>query len=241
MSDLLELALAAHGGLERWHAQRTVCVEASVGGALWNSKGQAGLFETVTYEADTHVQKAVLSGFGAPGRRVRFTPARLVVEDAAGQAIALRDNPRDAFAGHTQETPWDDLHAAYFNGYALWTYLTQPFLYTYPGFETTELDPWEEAGETWRRLRVRFPDDIASHTREQVTYFGSDGLMRRHDYAVDVLGGAEGAHYISDYRDHGGLLAPHRRRVHPRGAQNQKIDAPVLVSIDIARLRYTSA
>ncbi len=65
--------------------------------------------------------------------------------------------------------------------------------------------------------------------------------MRRHDYAVDVLGGAEGAQYISDYRGHGGLLAPHRRRVHPRGAQNQKIDTPVLVSIDIARLSYTPA
>jgi hypothetical protein len=241
MSDILELALAAHGGLDRWNAQRTVCVEASVGGALWDSKRKTGLFETFTYEADTHIQKAVIGGFGAPGGRVHFTPTQLVVEDAAGRAIALRDNPREAFAGHTGETPWDDLHAAYFNGYALWTYLTQPFLYTYPRFETTELEPWEEAGETWRRLKVVFPDEIASHTREQVTYFGPDGLMRRHDYAVDVLGGAEGAHYIGDYRDHGGLLAPHRRRVHPRGADNQKIDAPILVSIDIARLRYTPA
>ena len=241
MSDLLELALAAHGGLDRWNAQRAVCVEASVGGALWDSKGKRGLFETFTYEADTHNQKAVIGGFGAAGRRVYFTPTRLVVEDAAGQAIALRDNPREAFAGQTRETPWDDLHAAYFNAYALWTYLTQPFLYTYPGFETAELEPWEEAGETWRRLKVVFPDEIASHTREQVTYFGPDGLMRRHDYAVDVLGGAQGAHYIGDYRAHAGLLAPHRRRVHPRGADNQKIDAPILVSIDIARLRYTPA
>jgi hypothetical protein len=240
MSDLLELALAAHGGLERWNAQRTLTAEASVGGALWASKGQAGLFETITYEADTQVQKAVISGFGAPGRRVRFTPNRLVVEDA-GQAIERRDNPRDAFAGHTGETPWDALHAAYFNSYALWTYLTQPFLYTYPGFETTEIEPWEEAGETWRRLRIRFPDNIASHTREQVTYFGPDGLMRRHDYVVDIMGGADGAHYVGDYRNHGGLLTPHRRRVHPRGADNQKIEAPILVSIDIARLRYTSA
>src|SRR6202041_539269 len=103
------------------------------------------------------------------------------------------------FAAHTQETPWDTLHAAYFNGYALWTYLTQPFLYAYPGFKTMELEPWEEAGETWRRLKVVFPEQIASHAREQVTYFGPDGLMRRHDYAVDVLGGAQGAHYIDDY------------------------------------------
>jgi hypothetical protein len=238
-SDLLDIAIAAHGGLDRWNAQRAVAAELSVGGALWDLKGQAGRFQSCTYEADTHVQQAVLGGFGDRGQRVRFTPARLVVEDADGRTLEVRDNPRQSFAGHAQETPWDLLHAAYFNGYALWTYLTQPFLYTYPGFETVELEPWEEAGETWRRLKVIFPDQIASHTREQVTYFGPDGLMRRHDYAVDVLGGAEGAHYIDDYRDHGGLLAPHRRRVYARGADNQKIEVPVLVSIDIQQLGYT--
>ena len=77
--------------------------------------------------------------------------------------LEIRDNPRAAFAGHTNETPWDLLHAAYFDGYAVWTYLTQPFLYRYPGFLATEIEPWEEDGEVWRRLKVRFPDSIASH------------------------------------------------------------------------------
>jgi hypothetical protein len=65
--------------------------------------------------------------------------------------------------------------------------------------------------------------------------------MRRHDYAADVLGGAQGAHYIGDYRDHGGLLAPRRRRVHPLGADNQRIEAPTLGSVGVAQLRYTPA
>jgi hypothetical protein len=241
VSDLLDLAIAAHGGLDRWNAQRGVAAELSIGGVLWDLKGQAGLFQRCVYEADTHVQRAVLGGFDDAGRSIGFTPTQLVIEDAAGRPLEVRDNPREAFAGHTQETSWDTLHAAYFNSYALWTYLTQPFLYAYPGFETMELEPWEEAGEVWRRLKVVFPDQIASHAREQVTYFGPDGLMRRHDYAVDVLGGAQGAHYIGDYRDHGGLLAPHRRRVHPRGADNQKVDTPILVSIDVARLSYLPA
>jgi hypothetical protein len=29
-------------------------------------------------------------------------------------------------------------------------------------------------------------------------------LLRRHDYAVDVLGGATGGQYIEDYHEHGG-------------------------------------
>jgi hypothetical protein len=76
VSDLLELAVAAHGGLERWNAQRSVSLELSVGGVLWDMKGQTGLFENSTYEANTHLQQATLGRFGGPDRRVRFTPAR---------------------------------------------------------------------------------------------------------------------------------------------------------------------
>ena len=69
------------------------------------------------------------------------SPNRLVLETDAGEVIEVRDNPRGAFAGHTNETPWDRLHAAYFHAYAVWTYLTQPFLYTYPGFTVDEVEP----------------------------------------------------------------------------------------------------
>jgi hypothetical protein len=84
------------------------------------------------------------------------------------------------------------MHLAYFSSYALWIYLTIPFLYTYPGFVTEELGPWEESGEQWRPLKVIVPDSIASHSREQVAYFGPDGLLRRHEYTVDIMGGAAG-------------------------------------------------
>ena len=241
MSDLLDLAVAAHGGLGRWHSYRTVSADLSVGGLLLDLKGQTSLFADAIYEADIHEQRATLGRFGAPDRHVRFTPGRLVLETDAGEVIEVRDNPRAAFAGHTNDAPWDRLHAAYFHGYAVWTYLTQPFLYTYPGFAVEEIEPWEEDGEIWRRLKVTFPDNIASHTRAQASYFGPDGLLRQHDYSVDVLGGAKGAHYIGDYLDHGGILMPHRRRVYPIGADNRKIPEPVLIAIDIVSLGFGSA
>jgi hypothetical protein len=206
--------------------------------ALPTEDRQAGLFSDARYEADTHTQRATLGRFGAPDHRVRFTTNKLILETDAGDVLESRDNPRAAFLGHVNETPWDQLHAAYFDGYALWTYLTQPFLYSYPGFECREIEPWYENGEKWRRLKVIFPDNIASHTREQISYFGPDGLMRRHDYAVDVLGGATGAHYIDDYRDISGIQVPHRRRVYPRAADNQKVSEPLLVSIDISRAEF---
>jgi hypothetical protein len=238
MNELLELAVAAHGGLERWHSYRSVSLELSVRGVLWELKGQAGLFANAAYKADIRKQRATLGRFGAPDRLVQFTPDRLILETDTGEMIESRDGPRAAFAGHVNETPWYWFHAAYFSGYALWTYLTQPFLYAYPGFVTEEIPPWEENGETWRRLKVMFPDNVASHSREQTTYFGADGLMRRHDYVVDVLGGAAGAHYIHDYQEVGGLMVPHRRRVYARGVDNKMVPEPVLVSIDICHIGF---
>ena len=55
-----------------------------------------------------------------------------------------------------------------------------------------------------------------------MTYFGPDGLMRRHDYAVEVLGGATGANYSTDYREFQGIKVPTIRRVYAYGAKRQK-------------------
>jgi hypothetical protein len=43
--------------------------------------------------------------------------------------ISGRDNPEKSFEGQQRETPWDEIHMAYFVGEALWTYFNTPFLY----------------------------------------------------------------------------------------------------------------
>jgi hypothetical protein len=78
----------------------------------------------------------------------------------------------------------------------------------------------------------------ASHTREQVTHFGPDGLMRRHDYTVDVLGGATGANYSTNYREYQGIKVPTTRRVYAYDASGQKVPEPLLVSIDIRSISF---
>jgi hypothetical protein len=35
MSELLDFAIAAHGGMDRWRSLSSLTVSASVGGALW--------------------------------------------------------------------------------------------------------------------------------------------------------------------------------------------------------------
>ena len=233
MNDLLAASVAAHGGLQRWSQVERRKALLSIDGALWPQKQQPGLLKAVSIEAQTKIERLVLQDFTGPGRRLQFAPDRLVLTEPDGTTIANRDNPRSTSLEVPPEAPWDVLHAAYFACCALWTYLMSPFLYTYPGFVTEEIDPWRENGETWRRLKITFPDNVASHTREQVSHFGPDGLLRRHDYDVDVLGGATGANYASGYRDFDGIKIATRRRVYGRAGNGQKIPDPVLVSIDI--------
>jgi len=167
-----------------------------------------------------------------------FVPDRLAIETLAGSVVESRDDPEAAFAGQTLETPWDKFHVAYFASEALWTYLTSPFLYTYAGFESEEIEPWRENGEEWRRLKVTFPDYIASHTKTQITHFGPDGLMRRHDYTVDILGGATGLNYASDYRNIGGIIIPTKRRVYAYEGDYQLVKEPLLVAIDMGEITF---
>ena len=148
--------------------------------------------------------------------------------------------PRASFAGHTLETQWTTLQLAYFVGTAMWTYLTQPFMFALPGFETSELDPWLQDGEEWRRLRVVWPRYLATHSTEQTLYVGEDGLFRRHDYDVEISGGIGGAHFISDYTQVAGIMIPTKRRVFPRGPDGQAlISEPMTVSIDLSEIAFT--
>jgi pimeloyl-ACP methyl ester carboxylesterase len=96
-----------------------------------------------------------------------------------------------------------------------------------------------EDDEQWRPLRVTFPDGIASHTREQLFFFGPDGLLRRHDYAVDILGGTTGADYALENREVNGIVVPTRRRVYGYEGNHEVVREPVLVAIDMGEIAFS--
>ena len=109
-------------------------------------------------------------------------------------------------------------------------------VYFYSGAHTEEIASIEVSGETWRRLKVTFPDCVKSHTREQISCFGPDGLIRRHDYTVDILGGATGLNYASEYRDVAGIIFPTKRRIYAYEGDYQLVPTPLLVKIDMAEI-----
>jgi hypothetical protein len=235
MNDLLERAVSAHGGLDRWNQINSIAVDASITGALWHVKGKVDALNDVRLEVDTKRQLLTMDFVGQDKRSV-FEPGRVVIQRRDGGLIDARDEPETSFDGHQLETPWDDLHLAYFTGEAMWTYLNTPFLYTWPGFITEEIAPIKVDSETWRRLKVTFSEHIKSHTREQISCFGPDGLLRRHDFTIDVIGGATGLLYAADYRDVDGIIIPTTRRGYAWQGDYQLVPEPLLVAIDMGEI-----
>jgi hypothetical protein len=231
--DLAKLAIEAHGGLDRWKRFSTLSVHGINGGVLWGAKGKAGVLDDVTVTVDLRDEKVSHWPFGSRVRRSRFEAQRVALEDANGKVVEELLHPRSSFKGHTLETPWSDLQLAYFAGCAMWTYLNTPFLLVRPGVESEELEPWQEAGETWRRLKVRFPSDIATHSTEQTLYFDQQGLLKRHDYDVEISGGTGAAHYVSDLKNFSGIVFPTKRRIFPRQPDGHSLPEPLVVSIDL--------
>jgi hypothetical protein len=239
MNDLLMKVLEAHGGLARWNRFSTARAQIVTGGGLWALKGltqdPAPRQETVSLREEF----ASVTHFGQPNWRTNFRPERVAIETLDGEVVRERENPRASFYGHTMNTPWDPLHRAYFNGYALWTYLTTPFFMALPGFEVREIDPITEGEEVWRGLKARFPSQYASHSPEQNFYFGSDFLLRRHDYQVDVAGSFPTAQYVDQMVEAQGLKMPGRRRAYIRGPDMKPVRDLLMVAIDLSDFSFT--
>ncbi len=235
MNDLLKLAVEAHGGIDRWNKVKAVKVAASVTGAIWHVKSKPDYLKNIVFEVET-LRERVTMDFPGQNKRSVFEPNRVEMQREDGTIIESRDDPERAFDGQAGDTPWDDMHVAYFSGEAFYTYFNTPFLYTRIGFSSEEVQPIEMDGETWRRLKVTFPHWIKSHTKQQISCFGPDGLLRRHDYTVDILGGATGLNFASDYCNVAGILFPMKRRVYAYEGDYQIVKEPLLVDIDISEI-----
>lgn len=237
MDDLLSNVLDAYGGLDRWNTFTELAVKSATGGPFWASKGIPENHGWGNVTIRTAQEWTSISPYDAPDHRMTFTPERVVIEDFDHRLVHELSNPRAAFAGYGEHAYWDIPRRAYFNGYALWTYLATPFLLALPGVQAQEAAPWYEDGEVWRVLQVVLPDSLASHSSEQRFYFGPDYLLRRQDYHLDVSGKARVAHYVSDHAEVQGLRFPTRRHAYARGADDEPDRNRLLVWIRFTDFR----
>jgi hypothetical protein len=237
-TGLLDEVLAAHGGLEHWHGFNTAEATIVSGGKLFEIKGQPQDPTPRRMTVALQREWASVQPFGSTDQKTDFTPERVALEKLDGSVVAERLSPRESFAGHKLDTPWDPLQRAYFNGYALWTYLTTPFFMALPGFTVSEIEPVEDHGERWVGLQAHFPDSYASHSELQEFYFGDDLLLRRHDYRVDVAGGFAAIQYVHDIVEADGIKLPTKRRAYRCDADGQPLPDELMVSIDIGDVHF---
>jgi hypothetical protein len=236
--DLLQLALAAQGGVERFQRAREITVDMHGSGAVVRGKRWGRIPGHIQVRCDTREQRSVISPFPSEGKRGVFTPSEVRIESVEdGSRLSSRADPRSKFPGGRRLLWWDDLDFLYFSGYAVWGYSCAPYTFLWDGVESREIEPWEQDGETWRRLEVTYPPGFHAHSRQQIYYFDSTGLLRRNDYTAEVFGGfAKSAHMSYEHKEFDGLLFPTRRRVYSRSRSNKPRPFPTLVSIDIARV-----
>ncbi len=268
MNDLLARAIAAHGGLDRWNTFKRMTATVVTGGGLWPMKGLEQdpnpREETVTLHEETaSVECRFIEHvpFGQPDWRTAFTPDRVAIETTTGALVRERLDPRASFAGHIMNTPWDPLHRAYFNGYAMWTYLTTPFLMAMPGFEVAEISPWQEGGELWRGTqsgglcgarasRTRSPAIAKNRTSTSATISSCAGTTTTSMWRADVLDKSAlypAAQYVYDIVEADGLRFPSRvpihrarRRAYLRGPHLKPIRDLLMVTIDLSNFRLTT-
>lgn len=131
-SGLLRRALDGHGGRERWEAASEASAHIRCSGVALRSKLAAGPLREYDATVSVKEPRTVIEPYPSPGLRGVFEGDRVRIEDAAtGATLSERANPRERFPGGMRTVRWDRLDALYFAGYALWNYLTFPYLLTH--------------------------------------------------------------------------------------------------------------
>ncbi|MBE9605926.1 hypothetical protein IAI18_13735 [Acetobacteraceae bacterium H6797] len=238
MGDLQQQVIEAHGGLERFRRFSSLTAKLHQFGILWDLKGRPDTLTHADVRVNLRQQEVSHGPFHPTLNRSRYTPDEVTIETPDGDVIERLSRPRESFAGFAMKTPWSEAQLAYFAGYTMWTYLSSPFILAQPGVVATEIAPWSEQGETWRRLRVTFPASIATHSREQTFHIGPDGLIRRHDYEVEIQGNNAAARYLLDPVTVEGIVLPSRFRVYPRNPDGTPAPEPLIVGVDLSDYHF---
>jgi len=235
---IVDKAIEAHGGADRWNNLEALDADISAWGLLFTSK-QRPVLNHVRVCASTRVPHLTFFDFPRFGQRSELIGREEVrIFGGDEKVIARRADPRSAFRGPRRWFRWDSLDFVYFGGYALWNYLVTPFLFLRDGFQFEMLEPIGNGDPAWVRLRATFPDDIPTHCREQTFYFDEHHLLRRLDYTAEVVGAwAHAAHSCENYMEFDGIKAPTRRRVRPMPWGSRPLPGPTLVALEIHSIR----
>ncbi|MRR09391.1 hypothetical protein EG831_04800, partial [bacterium] len=139
-TQLMDGLLAAHGGRERWQRVERIDASLSSGGLAFTTHCQPFALRDLHISVAPHRREVVLRNYCRPGWRGVWTPQRVEIRDDGDALVAERQNPRASFGRLVKQVRWDKLDILYFAGYALWNYLSFPFILETSGVSVRGLE-----------------------------------------------------------------------------------------------------
>lgn len=206
-SAVLERAIEAYGGEERWRAIGEIEAHGSCSGLLFRWKRGHGF-------DDLHIRLKVwepwiqLSAVDKSGAIGILNGHDVRIERPNGELVSERPYARANFPYGRRLFHWDLMDVVYFAGYAFWNYLTLPALLIRDDIR------WEQVSDTV--LEANIPDWIPTHTRRQKFHFDPDtGLLSQYDYTADVFGSFAKASHILQHAESDGVVYTSDRLIMP--------------------------
>jgi len=214
VTDLLDLAIAGHGGRHRWAQISRFSALVTITGTIQGLLGRPGLLDDVALEGDTRARHLTITPFPRPGESVTWEP------------------------GAADPATWDECQVATFAAEENWHHFVAPFVFARDDVDAEETWPWREDAQIWRALVVTYPYPMTMHSRRQTYYFDGAGLVRRLDYDLNCPGGGPAVHYPSRYREFNGIMVATHRVVYLRDPVGDADRSAVTVDIDISNVTF---
>jgi hypothetical protein len=206
-------------------------------GTLFTAKCGTAQLKELAVEGSTRIQAVDITGFAGADLRALYRPDCVALEGPDGQQIVRRQATPEEFRGSLQSATWDQLQLAYYCGYLLWNHVALPFILGDPDFESRELAPSLEPGESLRRLSVVFPPRVVTHATAQTVYFDIQGHLRRLDYPA-AHSDTQIAQMFSAHQRFSGILVPTLSRLLTIGADGVPLARLPLLDVEIFDAKF---
>jgi len=237
---LLEQVVEAHGGRSRWQTVESIEASLSSGGFAFASRLQPFALLGLKIRVNPHGCQVVLEGFCRDDCRGIWTPNHVQIRNANDVLVCERQEPRKQFRRWVKQFRWDKLDILYFAGYALWNYLSFPFVLDLPGVVVAEKESANAQASS--QLVASFPLSVPTHSATQSFHLDASHLLVRHDYTADVIGSwAHAANCCLASERVDGLRFYTRRKVYPLLRQRTVLSFPILVWIELDDIKVKMA
>ena len=145
MTTLVEWAISAHGGTERWDEICRFRAMVSVTGALMRTKGMPQLGD-VRIVGETRDQRVMIAPFPDSAHYATWEPHRATIEKTDGRVVLERSGLVSPFDGQERGTTWEPFQALQYTSATSWNWFVSPFIFARPDFVNEEIEPWKENG-----------------------------------------------------------------------------------------------